>query len=228
MTTYAFAPASYHGGSLVTQRSDMTVGVLERAGVAKATCVLDVGCGAGQTLRIVEELNQAAVLVGIDPDEDAWRRGPRGTRIHFVKGAGERLPLADGSVSHAICRVAINYMHQASTLREVARVLAPGGKLVLSFIGFGYTLREALYPGGRGLRQRLGNIKDLLAGALLQVFGYQGSRHTFWGRSVPYTAVARLRRQVRERGCEILWLGCEGRFLGWATIWWAIVSKQGK
>ncbi|HYT90545.1 MAG TPA: class I SAM-dependent methyltransferase [Gemmataceae bacterium] len=205
----------------------MTASVLERASIAQATSVLDVGCGAGQTLRLVAGLNEAALLIGVDPDEDACRSGRRGgERIHFLKGEGERLPLADGSVTHVICRVAVNYMHQARALREMTRVLAPGGTLVLSFIGFGYSLREVLAPGNAGLRQRLGNLKCLLSGILLQTLGYQGERGTFWGRSVPYTSVARLQCQLRERGCTMTWLGCEGRFLGTATICWAIISKN--
>jgi SAM-dependent methyltransferase len=226
-STYYLAPASYHEGSLATQRSDMTRTLLEQAGIADASCVLDVGCGAGQTLHVVAGMNKAAVLVGVDPDEDACCNGRRANRrIHFLRGEGERLPLADGSVSHVVCRVAINYMHQARTLREMVRVLLPGGKLVLSFIGFGYSLREVLSPGRGGLRQRLGNLKDLLAGVLLQALGYQGRRGTFLGRSVPYTPVSWLRRQLRRQNCTVNALACEGHYLRAGTIWWAVIAKR--
>src|SRR5262245_5979116 len=133
MSTYFVAPSKYHSGSLITQRSDMTRTVLQRAQIGNASRVLDVGCGAGHTLRVVEGMNPTAQLIGVDPDEEACRmgRGENG-RICFIKAEGERLPLADGSVDFAICRVALNYMHQATALRELVRVLAPGGKLVLS------------------------------------------------------------------------------------------------
>jgi SAM-dependent methyltransferase len=229
MPTYFLAPTSYHEGSAVTQRSDMTAVILEKAGIGSATCVLDIGCGAGQTLRVVQGLNDTALLIGVDPDEESCRGGHQESgRIHFLIGEGERLPFPNESVSHAICRVAINYMHQASALREMARVLTPGGKIVLSFIGFGYSLREALAPHRCSLRQRLGNFKDLVAGVLLQALGYQGSRGSFWGRSVPYTSVAWLRRQLQDLDCTVTWLECEGRFLGIGTIWWAIISKTEK
>jgi len=226
MSTYFFASSTYHRGQLAAQRSDMTVSVLCRARIAEAKCVLDVGCGAGQTLRVVEGLNPTASLIGVDPDEEACRAGQgENGRIFFIQAEGEHLPIADGSVDFAICRVALNYMHQATALHELARVLAPGGKLVLSFISFGYTLRQALHPARGGVGQALGNFKDLLAGIALQVLGSQGRRPAFWGRSVPYTSCDWLRRRLRKDACEIAWLGCEGYYLGCATIWWAIISR---
>lgn len=229
MSTYFFAPPSYHDGSFTTQRRDITAAVLEHAGIGSASRVLDVGCGAGQTLRVIEELNEMALLIGVDPDENSCRCGrQQSSRIHFLKGEGEQLPLADDSCSHVVCRVAINYMHQANTLREMIRVLAPGGKLVLSFIGFGYALREVVVSHRGRLRQWLGNLKCLLAGVWLQAFGYQGGRGTFWGRSVPYTSVTRLRSQLHELDCRITWSGREGSFLSAVTIGWAIIFKKDK
>ena|SRR5438552_6555514 len=227
MVSYSFAPASFHRGSLAKQKSDVTAAMLAKAGIANAGRILDIGCGAGQTLRLVEELNNQAMLLGIDPDEEACRSGRQGNqRIHFVQGEGEHLPIADRSVHFAICRVAINYMHQATALREMARVLAPGGRIVISFHAFGYALRELLCPPKHGIRQRLGYLKDFVAGLVLHLVGYQGNRRTFWGRSVPYTACSRLRRQLREVDFEVTWLRCEGHFLGWGTVQWAIISRK--
>jgi SAM-dependent methyltransferase len=227
MANFFFAPAAYHNGSFATQQADCTAAVLEAAGVAEATRVLDVGCGSGQTLRVVESLNDAADLLGLDPDAAACSQGrQRGERARFLQGEGERLPLADSCVSHVICRVALNYMHQGRALAEMARVLRPGGKLVLSYIAFGYSLWEMLRPEGGGPRQRLGCFKGVLAGLALQVLGRQARRGTFWGRSVPYTAPRRLRRQLRTLGCDFTWSGAEGHFLGWTTIGWAVFSKR--
>jgi SAM-dependent methyltransferase len=226
MPIFFYAPPAYHHGALAKQRADLTREMLQRANIEEATCVLDVGCGAGQTLRVVEDLNPTALLVGLEPDESACTLGRTlSERIHFLKGEGERLPLADGSVSHAVSCVAINYMNQAGAVRELTRVMAPGGKLVLSFIGFGYTLRDALFPRKKGFRQRLGNIKDFVMGLVLQIVGFQGKRSTFWGRTTPHTSVAWLRCRLREQGCAITWLGSEGRFLCWPATWWAIITK---
>jgi len=227
MAHYFFAPPQYHSKAFDRQNSDLTLAALNEASIATARCVVDVGCGAGQTLRVVEKMNLHGILVGVDPDQGALLSGqPSSTRVHFLKAEGEKLPLADGAVSHAISRVAINYMHQGRALRELCRVLAPGGWLVMSYHGFGYNLKEAMPLVAGGFRQWLGNVKDLIAGLALQVFGVQGRRGTFWGRSVPYLSSWRLRRWLPLLNCEIVDQKPEGKFLGFVSTWWVVIEKK--
>jgi len=227
VTRYFLPPALYHEGSFERQKSDVTPATLEAAAIRSASCVLDVGCGAGQTLRLVAGLAHAAHLVGLDPDAEALAAGRSlGGGIAFVRGEGERLPLADGAASHVICRVALNYMHQARTLDEIGRVLAPGGRLIVSFIAVGYNLREVVRPGRLGLRQRLGSGKDLLAGLILQATGFQADRGTRLGRSVPHTSPRWLGRRLRGLNMEVASLTSESSFLGLPTVQWAIALKK--
>src|SRR5262249_6601124 len=174
---YFFAPASYHEGSLDRQKSDVTLTLLKEAEIEQADCVVDIGCGAGQTLRLVRNDACQALLVGVDPDITALTAGVGDTdELHLVRGEGERLPLADRIASHVICRVALNYMDQRMALEEMARILRPGGFLILSCIGPGYSLGQVLRPLHGGWRHRLGNLKDLMAGLLLHCFSWQGRR----------------------------------------------------
>jgi SAM-dependent methyltransferase len=227
-STYASPDLVYHEGSFARQASDFTVPMLQRAAVSTSARVLDVGCGAGQTLRVVDGMNRSAVLIGVDPDARALEHGQSaGKRIWFLRGAGERLPIADGSADLVICRVAINYMHQGQALSELARVAAPRGRILVSFIAPGYSLREVVLPGQKGFCQRVGNFKDLVAGLVLQVTGLQPRRSTFWGRSVPYTSQSRLRRQLRAVSFRVAWLRHEGTFLGLPTVSWALLERDG-
>src|SRR5262245_26954041 len=91
--------------------------------------VLDIGCGAGQTL-IASKLKSGAFICGIDIDEEALALGRRVTRrIAFVRASGERLPFSDGSFDFVISRVSLLFMHLPVALREIARVLKPGGQV---------------------------------------------------------------------------------------------------
>jgi SAM-dependent methyltransferase len=225
--SYFFAPASYHEGSRDRQKSDVTLALLKEAGIEQADCVVDIGCGAGQTLRLVRKEAPRALLVGIDPDIAAFAAGigdPDG--LHLVCGEGERLPLADRMASHVICRVALNYMDQRMAIEEMARILRPGGYLILSCIGPGYALQQVIRPAHAGWRQRLGNLKDFIAGLLLHCFGWQGRRGTFWGRSVPYTPLRWLCQQLLNRDCMVRRHSCEGRFLRMATITWMMFVRN--
>src|SRR5215467_1890396 len=59
--------------------------------------ILDVGCGAGQTL-IASNLRESAFAVGVDLDHSALVYGrQQTTSIQFVRSEGEALPFASNS-----------------------------------------------------------------------------------------------------------------------------------
>lgn len=91
--------------------------------------VLDVGCGAGQSL--VGMCPQQAY--GIDTDLRALQLGRNvAERVRFAAASGEQLPFADASFDLVFSRVALPYMHVPSAVREIRRVLAPGGRIWLA------------------------------------------------------------------------------------------------
>ena len=94
--------------------------------------VLDVGCGAGQTL-IASDLSSEVVAVGVDLDHSALRVGREldaGLKLTCAKG--ERLPFRSAIFDLVISRAAMPYMHVERTLAEMSRVLRPGGDLWIS------------------------------------------------------------------------------------------------
>lgn len=104
--------------------------------------ILDVGCGAGQTL-LGCNLDEGVFAIGLDTDESAIALGKQlTTSIHFVVGEGAALPFADGCFDLVICRVALPYMHVARALSEMSRVSVVGGDLWLVLHPFDMTVRE--------------------------------------------------------------------------------------
>jgi SAM-dependent methyltransferase len=90
--------------------------------------VLDIGCGAGQTL-IAADMG-GAYKTGIDCDFEALQLGRQlCSDIHVVHAAGEALPFRDNTYDLVISRVALPYMHIPTTVREAARVLASNGRV---------------------------------------------------------------------------------------------------
>jgi len=97
--------------------------------------ILDVGCGAGQSL-IALGLPSTTIAVGIDRDSDALSLGATWTRdVQFACGSGESLPFADETFDFVFSRVALPYMHVPTALNEIRRVLAPGGRMWLVLHG---------------------------------------------------------------------------------------------
>ena len=96
--------------------------------------VLDVATGTAGVAIELARLTGARV-VGIDqsPEMVRWgreaiRRAGLDDRIRLVLGQAERLPFPDGSFDHLTFTYLLRYVDDpAATLRELARVVRPGG-----------------------------------------------------------------------------------------------------
>lgn len=99
--------------------------------------VLDLGCGTGYLLRrLARELPQAMEMAGIDPApamvDVALAASAGEARIRLSSGVAEDLPFADGHFDLVVSTTSFDHwVDQQAGLRECARVLVPGGRLVL-------------------------------------------------------------------------------------------------
>ncbi len=101
-------------------------------GAAPST-LLDIGCGTGRLLRDVHARWPQARLLGVDPAEGmivvARKLTPEAT---LLMGSAEALPLGGASVDVALSTLSFHHWRdQAAGLREIARVLRPGGRFIL-------------------------------------------------------------------------------------------------
>lgn len=141
---------AYHEAELAIARSPNHPQRILPTVPPDARSVLDVGCGAGQSL-IALGLPSHVVAVGLDRDADALSLGAEWTHdVRFVCGGGESLPFDDGSFDFVFSRVALPYMHVPTALREIHRVLAPAGRmwLVLHGPGIVFSQLAAAIRGG--------------------------------------------------------------------------------
>jgi SAM-dependent methyltransferase len=88
----------------------------------------DVGCGA-QPFR--DLLNPDVQYIGLDIDAAEEKFGYRAADVRQIRGA--RLPLADGEVGTVLCTETLEHvLEPRALLREMARALAPSGRLILT------------------------------------------------------------------------------------------------
>jgi len=93
--------------------------------------VLDLGCGEGQLSRRIAA--RGSRVIGVDlAANQITEAAARGGGVQFARGAGEALPFAEGAFDAVVICLTLEHIEPFEpAVREVGRVLAPGGCLVL-------------------------------------------------------------------------------------------------
>lgn len=97
--------------------------------------VVDLGCGSGAAVPWLRARGFDVVGVDFSPEMLAVARRELGGdgRVTFCRGDAESLPFATESVDHLVCLGLLEYLGRHDrAVREVARVLRPGGVAVFS------------------------------------------------------------------------------------------------
>ncbi len=114
--------------------------IVEAAELESGDHLLDVGCGTGVLLAAAAFKEPGAVLVGLDPDEDALEVAARnlagsGARVELRQGVGEDLPFASATFDVATVTLLLGELpaeQRRSCLLECRRVLKTGGRLFVA------------------------------------------------------------------------------------------------
>lgn len=128
-----FASTMNRGNRLVNQRS------IEALEIGSGARVLEVGFGGGASLAALISENGIAYVGGLDPSAKMVQAARRRLaawiqegRLAVKEGTVESIPWADGEFDAALSVNSLYYWPDpARGLREIRRVLRPGGTLVL-------------------------------------------------------------------------------------------------
>jgi ubiquinone/menaquinone biosynthesis C-methylase UbiE len=140
---------------------------LEHVAIGKRDTILDVGCGGGRTIRKLSARAREGKVYGIDHAQMSVavakrtnRFGIARGRIDIREGSVSRLPFAD-DMFDLVTAVETHFWWPdlPADLREVVRVLRPGGQLLL--------LAE-VYKGGQ-YDQRVQKLIQLTKMVILSV-----------------------------------------------------------
>ena len=150
--------------------------VLDRIAAAVAATgshrVLDLACGPGLVSRRLAR--DARFVVGVDLTPAMLERASEqsGARAAFVLAAAERLPLASGSCERAVTRLALHHLPDPGpALREMARVVAPGGRVVVADIASSENARDASLHNELERLRDPSHVRMLPPGELLERIG---------------------------------------------------------
>lgn len=134
------AYASWRATSLgnITERIEQRL-ILDLMGDLAGRRILDTGCGDGAL--VCAAASRGAIPTGIDPDlamiaAARSRTAKAGLGATFVEGRVEHLPFPDASFDVVAAVTVLCFVPGAAgAVREMARVLRPGGWLVLGELG---------------------------------------------------------------------------------------------
>jgi len=189
----------------------------------KTARVLDCGCGSGSIAVGLGGAVAKGTVVGVDVNARPLRAARRYVHaesiehVHFVAADGTALPFGDATFDAALCHSVLEVASQpVALLREVQRVLVPGGVVAVASVDYGglilsgpgrvllerfYKVRERLWRLDTVARPRAGReLRRLLADA-----GFIGVRG--FARYLSYGTPDRVRAfgMARARDCQDPW-----------------------
>lgn len=155
--------------------------------------MLDFGCGAGHLIHEMRRVNPGARLIGIDVSEEALQRAKEHcpyAEFHRIDDGGTA-PLHDGSVDFILSSEVIEHVYDTENMvAEIARILRPGGRLLLTtpYHGFFKNLAIVLFGFDRhfnpiGPHVRFFSKQTLTA--LLERHGLRVIAYDYYGRVYP-------------------------------------------
>lgn len=129
--------------------------MLDQIGPARGLCILDVGCGDGVlTIRLAQG---GAHATGLDTSAEMIaaarsRAKAAGVNVDLVEGQAGNLPFPAGHFEKVVSVATLCFVADPrQAIREMVRVLRPGGRLILGELG-----RWNLWAAQRRVKDWLG------------------------------------------------------------------------
>jgi ubiquinone/menaquinone biosynthesis C-methylase UbiE len=179
--------------------------LLEYAPLHDGDTVLDVGCGTGTLAVLIKQRHPGVEVTGLDPDPKALGRAQRKAerarvRVRFEQGFADGLKHSATSFDLVVSSFMFHHLEpdqKAGTLREIRRVLKPGGRLLLvdfdvTEAGAHHGFQRMFHSHARLSDNSEDRILELMKAAGFQEAARVGARSLIFGlaRAGYYRAVA--------------------------------------
>lgn len=140
--TYGLKPPENYQRFFVPYISEpMANDLIRLAALRPGERVLDAACGTGIVARLAaQQIGSTGTVVGVDMNPGmlavARSNTPANTSIEWHEANAEAMPLPDEAFDVVLCQISLQFMtDKLAALKEMRRVLVPGGRLLLNVPG---------------------------------------------------------------------------------------------
>jgi SAM-dependent methyltransferase len=132
------APENYQRYFVPAIGGPFAADLIEGAALCPGERVLDVACGTGVVARLAAERvgpTGSVAALDVNPAMLATARSIAcsGAAIQWYETSAEAMPLPDAAFDVVLCQLGLQFVaDKAAAIREMRRVLAPGGRLLVS------------------------------------------------------------------------------------------------
>jgi SAM-dependent methyltransferase len=181
--------------------------MLDLADLEPGNVVLDVGCGTGTLLlEAAKRVGPSGALHGIEPSTEMAARARhkaegRGVRLEVIETSADRLPYPTPMFDAVFCTLVLHHLPgsmRGVAIREMRRVLRPGGRVVIIDWQRPKSLAKAI-TGGLSLASLLHNLRPgasppnvLDIKPLMTELGFEDVSDRAFGNGVLRAVVGRL------------------------------------
>jgi SAM-dependent methyltransferase len=166
---------------------------IDKVLLGKPLRILDVGCGTGINLKYLQDLGDA---YGLDISKDALKFSRSRGLPSLICGSADKLPFKDGRFDLVLALDVIEHIDEdIFAVRELCRVLKPGGHLIITVPAFQFLWSghdQAVHHKRRYTRSELIDI--------LGLGGFENEKATYWNffLFLPVVAIRMLKRFQRS------------------------------
>jgi len=152
-------------------RREAVMRALCEVGLPSSPLIVDVGCGVGDMIQAMPDFS-TKVAIAFSQADLALARMACEENILFARASAFELPFAAECVDMVICLEVIEHLsNDRAVIREVTRVLKPGGRLLISAPG-NYYFAEYLDLMGHYRHYSRESLAQLLAEENLRIIRY--------------------------------------------------------
>jgi len=131
--------SGYKGWGPIARYNHSRFHVLDQALQGSRGALLDIGCGPGMLVRHLLETRPDIRITACDRspamvDAVATRLGEGSAKVELGVASIEDLPFADGAFDVVVALGVLEYVDCSRALREMSRVVRPGGTVVVTML----------------------------------------------------------------------------------------------